>query len=573
MEKKDMNHRAETGEDLSSAFDPQPQNEEQMPNQDMDTAAENDGTERTGFTKSDHLLFEPLPANGNDSLLQEGQLSEEEPVNVENLALAGVATAGGTSDTFTDSDDFSGAADAPAAKKKKSRKALWIVLGIIFGLLLATYLGGVYYFKNHFFFNSEVNGFNVTGKTAEDLDQELKTLAASHNLTLTERGGVTETLNADQINFHYVSDGKVQQLLSSQNPWVWPASLFSDDQLDMKATFAYDEAKLTETVNKLAAVSGASIVKVENAKPVYQNGAFVIQPEVDGNELNMEAFNKEVVNALLAGEDSIDLDSAGCYKAPSIRKDSKELAATVDTMNSYLNGTITYTFGDAHESITKDMIASWLSANDKFEINVNHGAVKEYIAGLSDKYDTYGITRQFRSSYGSTVSVYGGDYGWLIDTDGEVAKVDENIRGAQPVTREPVYAQKGAVFGTNDVGNSYVEISISGQTMWLYVNGSQIVSTPIVTGSVAGGYSTPGGTYGIAYTARNVTLRGEGYASPVTFWIPFNGDIGIHDASWRSSFGGDIYLSNGSHGCVNTPYAAAQTIFNNVDAGFPVVVY
>ena len=66
---------------------------------------------------------------------------------------------------------------------------------------------------------------------------------------------------------------------------------------------------------------------------------------------------------------------------------------------------------------------------------------------------------------------------------------------------------------------------------------------------------------------------GEDYETPVTFWMPFNGGIGLHDATWRGRFGGSIYRGNGSHGCVNLPYSAAEKIFKSLSPGEPVVVY
>ena len=79
---------------------------------------------------------------------------------------------------------------------------------------------------------------------------------------------------------------------------------------------------------------------------------------------------------------------------------------------------------------------------------------------------------------------------------------------------------------------------------------------------------------------RNRVLRGTKqpngkyeYESPVSYWMPFNKGIGLHDASWRSEFGGSIYKTRGSHGCVNTPYSAMKTIYENVKIGYPVVVY
>ena len=66
----------------------------------------------------------------------------------------------------------------------------------------------------------------------------------------------------------------------------------------------------------------------------------------------------------------------------------------------------------------------------------------------------------------------------------------------------------------------------------------------------------------------------QSYEQPVTYWMPFNGNVGIHDAdTWRSEYGGEIYKTSGSHGCVNTPTANAEKIFNTVEIGTPVIVY
>ena len=112
----------------------------------------------------------------------------------------------------------------------------------------------------------------------------------------------------------------------------------------------------------------------------------------------------------------------------------------------------------------------------------------------------------------------------------------------------------------------------------MYVNGKQIVNTPCVTGSVAGGYSTPAGIYYLTYKTTDTYLEGYNgdgskYRSHVNFWMPFNGGIGFHDAAWRSSFGGNIYMTNGSHGCVNLPYSAAQTLYQNINTSIPIILY
>jgi hypothetical protein len=107
----------------------------------------------------------------------------------------------------------------------------------------------------------------------------------------------------------------------------------------------------------------------------------------------------------------------------------------------------------------------------------------------------------------------------------------------------------------------------------MYVDGVLVVESDFVSGNLSKGYYTPTGAYGLTYKERNATLNGENYSTPVSYWMPFAGNVGMHDATWRGSFGGSIYKRNGSHGCVNLPYSAAKTIYENITSNFPVLVY
>ena len=117
-----------------------------------------------------------------------------------------------------------------------------------------------------------------------------------------------------------------------------------------------------------------------------------------------------------------------------------------------------------------------------------------------------------------------------------------------------------------------MEIDIPKQRMWFYKNGTLLVDTPVVTGN-KGTADTPKGYFSVYSRARNTYLTGPGYSSFVQYWMAFSGGCGIHDASWRSTFGGNIYTYNGSHGCVNTPTAAVTKIYNNSAIGTPVIIY
>ena len=108
--------------------------------------------------------------------------------------------------------------------------------------------------------------------------------------------------------------------------------------------------------------------------------------------------------------------------------------------------------------------------------------------------------------------------------------------------------------------------------MWCYKDGQLVVETPVVTGNDSTGFQTPSGSVW-AIDAKKADAQFKLFNVKVAFWLPFNGDCGIHDLASRTEFGGDIYLTNGSHGCVNTPYDAAEKIFNTVEIGYPVIVY
>ena len=115
-------------------------------------------------------------------------------------------------------------------------------------------------------------------------------------------------------------------------------------------------------------------------------------------------------------------------------------------------------------------------------------------------------------------------------------------------------------------------MDLSAQTIYYYIDGELFIESPCVTGHMPG-MKTPGGLYQLNGKSVNTTLVGPGYASFVYYWMPFNRGIGMHDATWRSSFGDDIYQYNGSHGCVNLPLEVAGEIYHNIEVGTPIICY
>ena len=235
--------------------------------------------------------------------------------------------------------------------------------------------------------------------------------------------------------------------------------------------------------------------------------------------------------------------------------------------------TITYQFGDQSEVLDNDRILSWLKEQEDGSVAIDEQQAKAFVKELAEKYDTAYTHRTFHTTAGRDIQITQGDYGWRIDQEAETKHLLELLAAKQSAVCEPIYAQTAAVHAQNDWGTTYVEVSLTDQYLWLYKDGKCILESYFVSGNPNRGHATPKGIYGLTYKTRDATLSGEGYDSKVKYWMPFNRNVGLHDAPWRKTFGGQIYKNNGSHGCINLPPANAAKIYENVDKNTPVIVY
>ena len=462
------------------------------------------------------------------------------------------------------------------AKKGKYKKAKKIILGVLIGyvaILVIAYGIGVFYYSSRFLSGTEINGMDCSGKTVEEVENNMESQIASYQLVLKERGDKSETISASQISMEYISDGKIQELKEQQNPFAWFLAFARQQDYTLSATTSYDEDALNAAVDALDCFKEENVVQPVDAHLEVQDGQYVIVEETQGTALDSDKVKEAVKNAIDSGETLLDLDQAGCYIEPSVLSTDENLAKQRDEGNKLLTVTVTIDFSDRQEVIDADVMKDWLTTNEEGAVDLDRTKVREYVQQLQYEYDTFGSSREFTTSSGQTITVSGGDYGWLIAPNDTTTKIIDTIKSGQSQTIEPEYTYTGYCRDTNDIGNTYVEISLDQQHMWFYKDGQLIVETDVVTGCHNKGWDTKTGVYAIMYKERDATLVGEGYNSAVSYWMPFYANVGIHDASWRSSFGGSIYLNNGSHGCVNTPTENAATIYNNVEKGVPVVVY
>jgi lipoprotein-anchoring transpeptidase ErfK/SrfK len=443
---------------------------------------------------------------------------------------------------------------------------------IFIASIILVYLLGSIYFARHFSFNTTLNGVNVSLKSNIEAEGIIKGNINAYKLKLIERKGEAEEIVGQDIELKYNEAVHIPKVSWLQNAFRWICSFFKKQEYYIDELFVYDKDKLKNKINGLGCLNNP-VTEPRNVSFKYVNGMYEVVEEVYGNKVNRDKLTDAVERSILRGENKLDLNDKLCYENPRYTSKSDKTFETIEQLNKYISASITYIFGNEKEVLNKDIINQWLSVDDNLDVILNEIAVMKYVRALGKKYDTVGAARKFKTSVGKTVEVKGGLYGWKIDHAAETNALLKNLRQGQVIEKDPLYAQTTVSRGGDEIGNTYVEINITRQHMWFYKNGRLITQGSVVTGNPNRGYSTVVGTYMLNYKDNGATLRGPGYEAEVTYWMPFFGNIGIHDATWRYSFGGQIYKRNGSHGCVNAPLYLAKAIFENIEEGTPIVCY
>jgi lipoprotein-anchoring transpeptidase ErfK/SrfK len=428
------------------------------------------------------------------------------------------------------------------------------------------------YFANHFFFNTEINGVAVSLKAHGSVDDKFRSYIKDYKLQLIERKGEIEEIIGQDIEIEYSEKNSIDKVYQRQKSFKWIGSLLKEEKYYVDDLFVYNKDSLENKINELKCLN-EDIIEPENVSFKYSNGVYEVLEEVYGNKIIKDKLKEVIEISVLKGETKLDLNENHCYENPKYTLSSDKTVETKKILDKYVKSKITYAFGSENEVLDENIINQWLSIDENLEVQINEKVAFEYVLALSKKYDTVGVARKIKTSTGKTLEVKGGFYGWKINCSAETKALLENIRQGKTLEKEPIYTQKALVRDKNDIGKTYVEVNITKQHLWFYKNGKLIAQGAVVTGNPNRGRATKLGVYMLNYKEKGSVLRGHDYEAEVTYWMPFNGNIGIHDASWRYSFGGEIYKRSGSHGCINAPLYLAKKIYDNIEDGTPIICY
>lgn len=445
-----------------------------------------------------------------------------------------------------------------ALRKRKLRRTLFSFLAII----LIAIIAGIMFHKfdsSHFSRGTTINDVDCSWLTPEESYEKLNTDLNEKAISFVFVDDMY-TFTGSSFDLTVSSIEELNQLLINQKT--------VDKQLDfVLSSYSFNETKLTESMKSIPNLKPENMVYPEDAYiTLSEDYSLSIIPEITGNHISFDDAYIWATEALKSGFSTIDSNPL-TISEPTVKSD--DLQPVVDTINNILNTVITFNIGENSVlTLDKSIMKDWLITDDSgnYSIDVDSNVVS-FVDLLAEKTATSVVYFDFEATDFGTVTVPAKSLS--LNKEAEIELIKSELGTGLSYEHTPMY--------NLEVGDSYVEIDIARQHVWLYKNGVCIIDTDCVTGN-AGNHDTPPGYFFLTGKTMDKILRGYNdngskYASHVDYWMPFNGGIGLHDAAWRGAFGGTIYLTNGSHGCVNLPRIAAQTIYENIDGTMPIIVY
>lgn len=466
--------------------------------------------------------------------------------------------------------------------KKRFIKHLLIIFCIILVSLMGTYIGLAIYYHNAFAYGTWINGVYCTGRSIDDVNNELVEDFSYDGIVIYDKEGNTCRISAEDITYQFDFVRALEIYQKQQNAWVWIDSLFHGESAQLMPVVSYDRQKLEEILHRSSFMALAE-TQPDEARRVSiiktKQGYELLNERTD--VLSAEEAKAAVIKAIEESRTEVFLEEEGCYHDLELSRQMEETIRLWEKIEAFQECGIVYRMGEDQVPVDASVVCDWIELEEdgsfaldaSGNLKLREKAVEEFIDTLANEYDTVGVSRQFRATRGETVTVEGGIYGNKLDRKTEVEYLTDAFLDGRKEIHEPEYTQKAWRQGKDDIGDTYVEVDMGEQMMYYYESGEQKLSTPVVTGNTSRRMGTPSGVNYVYAKQRNRVLRGPGYASPVDFWMPVKGGIGIHDASWRSRYGGTIYQTNGSHGCINTPRDVMVELYDSVEVGTPVVMF
>lgn len=460
------------------------------------------------------------------------------------------------------------------------KKRKWIFLTIVICFIFILYLIVTLFFFGHFFPGTELGGYDLSLKSIRKTERMIRQKVLDYRLTVkgcVEGEDIMEDISGKDISLtlQTESSGKA---ISGQNSFMWPLMIFNKSQCKAAVLLKWDEEKLIRRIDNLYVIAAGKAGAV-SSYPVFDGEKYI--PSYEKYGVQMDKTIAKIKSYIENLENEINLMEEECLVVPEHTSDSAEVNNACREMNLYCGASVTYMM-DVEVTVGAEQISQWITCNSDYSVSVQEDKVRQWMREFGEKYDTKGKKRTLVTPWNKIAEVSGGTYGWEIDEETETRVLLDIIRRGETVEKQPACVQEAAAFGSEDWGETYLEVDLAEQYMWFIKDGNIALETNVVTGKPEADKETPTGVYDILYTQKDAILVGAPdpvsgepiYKTHVRYWMPFTQQgHGFHDADWQTAFGGQVYLDYGSHGCVNMPVDQAEKLYQMLETGTPVIIH
>ena len=461
---------------------------------------------------------------------------------------------------------------------KRPAKRKFIVIGII--IIIALLIAGIsYYQATRFNSQVKINGTKVGGLTADQVINKLKTAELKNRVYVGNQQILDE--KDTQMVFTDKDLPEVKKLLKSQ--WTFfPSSKEKIFSLIPKQADQFRNQTMKKQVEEKLLTMNKSLKAPQDAEAKLEQGKIVISNSINGEQYDIPVLLKDYEKQKYTS----DIHLKPVFIEP-IKEDSPVIKEEEKLLQDLLQRTVDYKVQDKVNTLTASELIKNASVSKDMKITITVSDIKNKIDEINSSQSTLNKNFSFKTHSGSVIQVKGQGFGWAINTEKETARIQEAFeKGEKSISASNIYGKgwsnEGIGYETttnNGIGDTYAEVSIAEQRIWIYKNGQLVVTTNVVTGKHSTGEDTSRGVWYILYKRPQYTLKGTAvgkgdYAVKVNYWAPFtNSGQGFHDASWRTNWASNAYLTGGSGGCVNTPPNIMKTVYDTLSIYDPVVIY
>lgn len=463
-------------------------------------------------------------------------------------------------------------------EKSSSHLALKIGAGILVVSALAYSAIGYVKYNGKFLPGTVINGTDFSGMSVEEVCDYYDKKIDNYVLDIYNGGYIIDKYEPSEfdLDLSYKAKWKIGSMVKKQSNLLWlPAILGEKDvyDLDYMDIMSYNVHKLNFAIADSVGYNLPATIKSRQGSIYYNGTDFVVVPPVASDKIEPATYIQKIYSSVQNLEPKIVIEESDCYirndMTPEI--ESKLKKACVDAKNFFDSINMDIKLENTDINFNNEIINSIYNIDADYNFICNEATIDSGIDAIKDRYNTVGRDIEFHTSHGTDVTVKGGDYGTYIDIRTLRKSVKRAVLNKENVSLSIDY-NKNTLNGIDGIGNTYIEIDLTNQYLYLYSEGKLVKDCPIVSG-LPGSRATPQGVYRLKNKTMYVTLVGDDYRTPVKYWMPFNGGIGMHDATWQSYFGGNKYLTRGSHGCINIAINDVDDIYKYAKINMPVICY